>query len=113
MTKGKFLKICFVTLMLVFCLHFSGLALAGDCAECSNTGVPQTVYGNYEYTPEWFPPLQYDPANPQTIQRNQSVAISVIGGIPPYTWSVSGTGFTLASETTWGLSNTLNADATA
>ena len=113
MIKSKFFKIPFFILMLVFCLYFSGIALAGDCAEkAGGVGTP-TVPGEFTIVPDWHPPLQYDPANPQTIDRNNTITISVIGGNPPYTWSVSGTGFTLANTTTTGLSNTLTADATA
>ena len=51
-----------------------------------------------------------------TIAREASATVAItdsteMGG--PYTWSVSGTGFTLDNATTVGLTNTLNADATA
>lgn len=52
----------------------------------------------------------------ETIAREASatVAITDSGGLGgPYSWSVSGTGFTLDNATTVGLTNTLNADATA
>jgi len=55
----------------------------------------------------------YVPPDPPTIDRNTSKTISVIGGIPPYTWSVSGTGFNLEETETQGLSNALIADDTA
>ncbi|HKJ33879.1 MAG TPA: RHS repeat-associated core domain-containing protein, partial [Balneolales bacterium] len=66
-----------------------------------------------EYTSLPAPDLQYDPNNPDKIARNTSVSINVIGGCSPYTWSVIGNGFTLTNTTTNGLTNALNADATA
>jgi len=113
MIKKKLLKIPLFILMLLFSLHFSGIALAGDCAGVGGGIGTPTASGNFEYIDSWFPVFKYDTANPQTIAQNSSVTISVIGGFSPYTWSVSGTGFTFASETTKDLSNTLNADATA
>jgi RHS repeat-associated protein len=62
-----------------------------------------------EYTPLPEPPepeLQFDPDNPDEIDQNSSIPINVIGGCPPYTWSVSGNGFSL-------IGNTLFADDTA
>lgn len=52
-------------------------------------------------------------SNADTIAREASEIITVIGGCPPYIWAVSGTGFTMTDATTTGLTNTLNADATA
>jgi len=49
----------------------------------------------------------------ETVARNASVTVAVIGINTSFTWSVSGTGFTLDNETTTGLTNTLNADDTA
>ena len=112
MIKSKFLKTPLFILMLVFFLHFSGLATAGDCAGKAEGVGSQTVPSEFTIVSGWHPPLQYDPANPQTIERNDSITISVIDGIPPYTWSVSGTGFGVDTEAT-GSSNTLTADATA
>jgi len=112
MIKKKLLKICILILMLVFCLLVSGLAYAGDCAgKGSGIGTP-TIPGNAN-DDNMHPPLQYDPANPQTIDRNNTIAISVIGGAPPYSWSVSGTGFDLEEYQTTELSNILFADDTA
>jgi RHS repeat-associated protein len=66
-----------------------------------------------EYTPLPAPQLQYDPNNPDEIDRNSSICLNVVGGCSPYTWSVSGTGFTLDESITTGLTNTLNADGTS
>jgi hypothetical protein len=52
----------------------------------------------------------------ETIAPNSEVTVDVIdlgGHCGPFVWIVSGTGFSLAAETTFGTSNTLIADATA
>lgn len=48
-----------------------------------------------------------------TIAQSASCTVAVTGSDGPFDWSVSGTGFTLDSATTTGLTNTLNADASA
>jgi len=48
-----------------------------------------------------------------TVARSASVTVAITGNNTPFTWSVSGTGFTLDEVTTTGLTNTLNADASA
>ena len=51
-----------------------------------------------------------------TVARSASKSIAVLdpgGNCGPFSWGVTGTGFTLDNPTTAGLSNTLNADATA
>ena len=54
---------------------------------------------------------------PETIARSSSVEVSITDSLgtkgSSYSWSVSGTGFTLDNAITTGLTNTLNADATA
>lgn len=58
--------------------------------------------------------VAYDDAgSDDTIARNNSATVAVTGGCGPFSWTVSGTGFTLDSATTSGLTNTLNADGTA
>lgn len=47
----------------------------------------------------------------ETVAQSDSVGVFVADGLGPYDWSVSGTGFTLNSTQTAGVSNTLNADA--
>jgi len=59
------------------------------------------------------PTLTYDSGNPATIAREGEASIAVTGGCPPYTWSVTGTGFSFANSETETTSNTLAADATA
>ena len=50
-----------------------------------------------------------DGASAETVARNNSCIVAIVAdiGCGPFTWSVGGTDFTLASETTAGLSNTL------
>lgn len=51
------------------------------------------------------------PSNPQEIVRGTNQTISVIGGIPPFTWSVSGQGFSI--DNSQGRTAVLSADETA
>ena len=95
----------------VFCLFLSGVAAEKECWDSPNGG--PTFTGNHNYPSGWFPEFQYDPNNPDEIDRNSSVEIRVIGGFPPYTWEVSGNGFSLSLDETEGLSNALIANSTA
>ena len=110
MLKVKIPKIVLMILMSFFCLHFIGLTVADECWDGEGGG--PTFTGNHNYPSSWFPEFQYDPNNPDEIYRNSSVGISVIGGFPPYTWEVSGTGFSIPISTT-DRTNTLSADNTA
>ena len=101
--------------MLVFCLHFSGLTIAGDCANENDYGGPQTISENYKYTDCWniVEPgdLAWDIDNspPSMMDAGQSVALAVIGDNTPdtYKWSVQGgNGFSLATPD--GVENTLS-----
>ena len=49
----------------------------------------------------------------ETIDREVSVAVAITGLNAPFTWEVSGTGFSLENAETDGIENTLHADATA
>jgi len=104
-------KIVLMILTLVFCLHLTGLTVADECWDGEGGG--PTVTGNHNYPSGWFPEFQYDPNNPKEINRNSSVTISVIGGTPPYTWQVSGTGFSLSLNETEMTSNVLYADSSS
>lgn len=72
----------------------SGFDTDQQCQEGIN--VP-TIPG--VYTPLPVPELQFDPSNPGEIDRGSSISINVIGGCPPYTWSVNGNGFSLTDNT--------------
>lgn len=50
---------------------------------------------------------------PQTITRDNSVTLTIAGNNSPFTWEVSGVGFSLEHSETEGLTNTLHADSTA
>jgi hypothetical protein len=106
MLKITIPKVFLIIVISAFCLHLSGVAAERECWDCEGGG--PTVSGNYTY-----PPFQYDPDNPDEIDRNNSIPICVIGGIPPYTWQVSGNGFSLSEGATKGLTNTLIANDTA
>jgi hypothetical protein len=57
-------------------------------------------------------PLSWDWASSaETVGSPGSAAVYVLNGQPPFKWSVSGTGFTMASSRTTGRSNTLIADS--
>jgi RHS repeat-associated protein len=84
-----------------------------EISEAKEGHFGSTMPENYEYPPDWFPEFEYDPYNPDEIDPNSSITIYVIGGNPPYTWQVSGDGFSLSKTQTWGSSNTLFADVTA
>lgn len=60
--------------------------------------------------------IAWNSSSAETIARNGSASVAILdplGNGGPYSWSVSGTGFTLTSATTTGLSNTLQANSTA
>jgi len=111
MPKLNLFKIGLSLMLIILSLCFGGTAMAGDCENC---GVPQIVTGEFNYAPGWFPELQYDPNNPKLIIRGESKKLKVIGGRPPYTWVVSGTGFSLSNTAeTYATENTLIAGASA
>ena len=111
MLKVKIPKIGLMILTSVFCLFLSGVAAEKECWDSLGGG--PTFTGNHTYTPDWYPEFQYDPDNPDEIDRNSSVEIKVIGGFPPYSWSVSGNGVILSLNETEVPSNALYADNTA
>ena len=73
--------------------------------------VGSTLPEDYQYDLSWL--YYWNPDNPEEIDSNSSIPISVIGGFPPYTWHVSGNGFSLSLYKTEVPSNTLIADSTA
>jgi hypothetical protein len=99
-------KIVLIIVTSVFFLHLSKVAAEKECWKSKGGG--PTFQGNLKYLK-----FQYDPNNPDIMGRNSSVEISIIGGIPPYTWDVTGMGFILSEEVTKGLTNTLIANDTA
>jgi hypothetical protein len=118
MLKLKMLINVSLVLTILFYLSPINYLIAGDCdSKGAGAGTP-TVTGNYIYPPGHEctedPDLEYDTVNShETIDRNGSATLIVIGNNPPYTWSVSGNGFSLQESQTTGLTNTLIADDTA
>jgi len=108
MLKSNLLKACLLTPAIVFCLSLNGV-FADPCPDCPPN--MSTIQETVEYPEGWI--LEWDPSNPDQINRNNSVLLKVISGFPPYTWAASGAGFTLEDDTTQDLSNTLYADNTA
>jgi hypothetical protein len=54
-----------------------------------------------------------DDTSDDTVLRNGSAVIAINGTCGPFTWAVTGTGFSMENPTTTGLTNQLNADGTA
>ena len=57
--------------------------------------------------------LEWDPANVETVAPDSWVGVSILGGASPFTWSVSGSGFSLDAAETVGRGNVLAATAGA
>ena len=110
MLKSNPFKACLLIPAIVFYLSLSGFS-SDQCIPPDCPPSLSTIQGTVEYPEEWL--LEWDPSNPDQINRNNSVLLKVISGFPPYTWSASVTGFTLEDDTTQDLSNTLYADNTA
>jgi len=55
--------------------------------------------------------FEYDPDNAETMGQSDEITITVLGGCPPFDWSVSGSGFSFAQSETDTRFNTLIADA--
>lgn len=111
----------YVLLLLTFllCFHPIDNSIAGSCDEKASSGGTPTFSGNFNIPPGFEcpenPTLEYDTVNSaETIDRNGSANLVVIGNNGPYTWSVSGTGFTLETEDEpTGPTNALHADGSA
>ena len=90
MVMSKKLKTTFLFLLVIFSLHLNSIpAIADPCFQ----GFP-TMTGNIEYVFQW------DPKNPDEIDRNSSETISVIHGSPNFQWEISGEGFWFDAEHT-------------
>jgi hypothetical protein len=114
MLENKIVKILLKSIIIIAILNLSGFSFAED--QCSDTivgpGLP-TILGNYIKPDNWDPDFHFDPDNPQEITRNNSVTLKIFGGVPPYSWSVVGSGFSLLYDKTHELSNKLIADDTS
>jgi hypothetical protein len=80
--------------------RYYGMSMSHCIGSCDDTGIA------------W----DYD-VSAETVAREASVSVAISDSLgtrgSPYSWSVSGVGFTLDNATTTGLTNTLNADDTA
>lgn len=104
MLKQRIIKVCFFTLMIAFHLCLNSLVLAEDCADEKDVTQTPTPPGNAEYLEPWRE--QYRPtiyASSETITAEGSITLWVDSGglaCSPYTWAVSGTGYSLDKSTT-------------
>ena len=89
----------------VFFLSVSG---ATGQEGCIVPTIPKNVKGI-----ESLLALQWDPDNPDEIDRGESKEVKVTGGSLPLEWSVSGTGFSLEDVQTGDRTNTLQASSSA
>ena len=83
----------------------------GDSQNFSCDTPTSTITGNSEYKANWH--FYWLPSNPQTISTNSEVVVGVFGGYPPFTWTVSGSGFSLAYDETNERTNTLISSSSA
>ena len=58
--------------------------------------------------------FEWDTENsPETITQDHTISIFVEGGVPPFQWEVSGTGYTLGANKTTGRGNTLSSSGSS
>lgn len=108
MSKRQELWIWLVIVQFALCLHVSSSGAFAEGPPCN----PSTYPSSWEYPSGWeCGRFVWDDDNPQTVHRNEAVTLRVVGGSPPFTWSVSGKGFSLSGPT--GNSNVLRASSTA
>ena len=95
-----------IIILSILCLEPTWIVIAQDCEECDGKGTP-TPAGNAEYA--WpckctgKTPTIYDNDADNLIPSAGSVNLWVNSGglaCPPYTWTVSGTGWSLNKSTT-------------
>jgi hypothetical protein len=104
MPKQKIIKACFFTAMIAFHLCLNSFVLAKDCADKKDVPQTPTPPGNAEYPEDWRD--QYRPtiyASSETITAEGSITLWVDSGgkaCAPYTWEVSGTGYSLDKSQT-------------
>jgi hypothetical protein len=93
MLRGKIIGICLLILMTGFCLNLTFTLYAEEYCE---DAVPiSTSPGNADYCK--MNPFEFDPDNPAVIEcgAENAITLSVIGGLPPLDWEVSGNGYSL------------------
>lgn len=79
------------------------VATTASGASCSTSAVVKPCEGVTPVSWDWA-------SSPETIGRSASATLYILDGKPPFKWSVSGTGFTLAASRTMVRTNTLYAD---
>jgi hypothetical protein len=99
MCKEQGFKLC----LLFFILTFYSLSILSAYAQenCDDHIVISTDPGNRDYPTGWscgcdpYIPVEFDEGNtPETITFGQYINVYVTDGCPPYTYTVSGTGYT-------------------
>ena len=80
------------------------------CAGCNDGPTGPTISEDFNPLPVEF---KWDSANPDEIGLDSHITLKVIGGIPPYAWTVNENGFSLVHAQTSTPANTLNADINA
>jgi hypothetical protein len=93
-----------VLVMLVIQVIF-WLSLGTPHAQENCWSIP-TVTGEFVYPEGWFSKLEWDPTNPQTVDRSSSVPVSVLNGEGGFSWEVAGNDFWFNEEHTEGLITT-------
>ena len=77
---------------------------------CGQTDEISAYYCNCDVEDD----VAYDTTNSdETVDQSNTATVIVTGGCTPFSWEVSGTGFTLVAASTAGRTNTLIADGTA
>lgn len=111
MLKSKIFITGLLILTVVFCLHLNGRSIAGDCDDLEHSKGTPIITGDHSYPAGWLctadPDIEYDTENSsETVDRNDSATILVIGNNAPFTWTISGTGFWFDSGYTQTTINT-------
>ena len=101
MNKSTNLWIRMTIILSFLCINSLSSAVAQDCQDCQNN-VP-TPAGDASYPQDWecdspynnIDPLEFDDENtPDTIAAGNSITIYITGGLAPYTFTTSSTGYT-------------------
>jgi hypothetical protein len=106
MITRTMLRICLLIILSVLCLEPAWTAIAEDCQECDRQNTP-TPAGNAEYLAGWpckcteAKPMIYDNDDDDLIPSAGAVNLWVNSGgnaCPPYTWSISGMGWSVIDD---------------
>lgn len=119
MRRGKIFTLCLLWMILVLssCINLSAHANDSCPITIPTASGNATVPNNWHNTCVSSPIVWNDPGSDDTIARNSSCTVAVtdeLGKGGPYSWSVSGNGFSLKKDPpSNGLTNTLYANGTA